>query len=208
MQLRDDEAIIAGLRHGDEHAVAELVRVYGAQIFKQALRQLRNREDAEEVTQDVLVKVVNRIRDFRGDAALASWIYRITFNASMSRLRAGASARRHIRVEPVEEEIRARRGGSDDPADWSALGDEHVLRTELMEALHAALTDMPSIYRVPVILRDVQGLSSEEASAVLKVKNQTLKSRLHRGRLLLRQRLAEFAGGLTLRPMVPQTLNR
>jgi RNA polymerase sigma-70 factor (ECF subfamily) len=169
---------------------------------------LRNREDAEEVTQDVLVKVVNRIHDFRGDAALASWIYRITFNASMSRLRAGGSARRHLQIEPVEPGIGARRSGSEDPADWSTLGDEHVLRTELMEALHAALTDMPSIYRVPVILRDVQGLSSEEASAVLKVKNQTLKSRLHRGRLLLRRRLAEFAGGLTLRPMVPQTLNR
>jgi len=64
--------------------------------------------------------------------------------------------------------------------------------------LHAAVAELPPIYRAPVILRDLQGMSTEEASRQLKVKDQTLKSRLHRGRLILRQRLAEFAGGLTL----------
>jgi RNA polymerase sigma-70 factor (ECF subfamily) len=61
-----------------------------------------------------------------------------------------------------------------------------------------ALSDLPAIYRVPILLRDIQGLSTEEASAVLHVKDQTLKSRLHRGRMILRDRLAEFAGGINL----------
>ena len=83
-------------------------------------------------------------------------------------------------------------------ADWSALADEHVMRVELRESLVKAVRELPAIYRAPVILRDIQGLSTEEASAVLQVKDQTLKSRLHRGRVILRQRLAAFAGGLSL----------
>jgi RNA polymerase sigma-70 factor (ECF subfamily) len=72
------------------------------------------------------------------------------------------------------------------------------MRTQMRDRLADAMQALPPIYRVPVMLRDIQGLSTEEASEVLQVKTQTLKSRLHRGRLILRQRLADFAGGLTL----------
>jgi RNA polymerase sigma-70 factor (ECF subfamily) len=85
-----------------------------------------------------------------------------------------------------------------EPADWSGLADDQVLRAEMREQLVAALTHLPTVYRVPVLLRDIHGLSTEEASAVLKVKPQTLKSRLHRGRLILRKHLGDFAGGLEL----------
>jgi RNA polymerase sigma-70 factor (ECF subfamily) len=85
-----------------------------------------------------------------------------------------------------------------EPADWSSLADDHVLRTEMRDHLIQALTHLPTVYRVPVILRDINGLSTEEASAILRVKPQTLKSRLHRGRLILREHLAEFAGGVML----------
>ena len=85
-----------------------------------------------------------------------------------------------------------------DPADWSSLADDHVMRREMRERLIKALTTLPEVYRTPVILRDLQGMSTEEASSVLRVKPQTLKSRLHRGRLILRQALAEFAGGVAL----------
>ena len=90
-----------------------------------------------------------------------------------------------------------------DVADWSALADEHVMRVELRESLVKAVRDLPAIYRAPVILRDIQGLTTEEASAMLQVKDQTLKSRLHRGRVILRQRLAAFAGGLSLHNPLP-----
>ena len=75
--------------------------------------------------------------------------------------------------------------------------------SELRERLVEAVRELPAIYRAPVILRDIQGLSTEEASAMLRVKDQTLKSRLHRGRLILRQRLADFAGGLSLHNPLP-----
>lgn len=85
-----------------------------------------------------------------------------------------------------------------EPADWSSLGDESVHRSQLRRHLTSALKDLPEIYRTPVILRDLHGLTTEEASTRLGIKEQTLKSRLHRGRLFLRGRLAEFATGLTL----------
>jgi RNA polymerase sigma-70 factor (ECF subfamily) len=182
------------MQEGDSSAVAELAATYGLQINQLAYRYMKNKEDAEEVAQDVLMKVYRKIGAFRGDAALSSWIYRITFNTAMSRLRNGRFTR-PVEVAPAEG---APDSAATEVADWSALADEQVLRSQMRERLVRALTELPSIYRVPVILRDVQGLSTEEASAILRVKPQTLKSRLHRGRLILRDRLAAFAGGLTL----------
>ena len=193
-----DTQLVERLQAGDDSAVADLAGAYGAKMYQLALRYTRNREDAEEVVQDVLMKVRDKIDAFRGDAALSSWIYRITFNTAMSRLRSTRAARLHeVSDEPVHtlDEPGPR---AFDPADWSNLGDELVLRGELRDALQAAVAELPAIYRAPVILRDLKGMSTEEASRRLKVKDQTLKSRLHRGRLILRQRLAEFAGGLTL----------
>lgn len=187
--------LIERLRAHDPAAVSDLSDSYGAKIYQLAFRYLRNREDAEEVAQDVLLKVYQKIDAFRGDAALSSWIYRITFNAAMSRLREFKQNLPNALEKPNDEEGQPLRR---EVIDWSPLADEEMLRTEMRQALVRALKDMPVLYRAPVILRDVQGLSTEEASAVLHVKEQTLKSRLHRGRLMLREQLSDFAGGLSL----------
>jgi RNA polymerase sigma-70 factor (ECF subfamily) len=196
-------ALVNRLRAGDATAVDDLASAYGSRIYQLAFRYMKNREDAEEVAQDVLLKVYRKIGAFRGDSALSSWIYRITFNAAMSRLRNSKFSR------PFEVPEEAMRAGSEDGdaafrprevADWSSLGDEAVMRAQLRERLQEAMKDLPPIYRIPVVLRDLEGLSTEEASQVLKVKTQTLKSRLHRGRLILRQRLADFSTGLSLHP--------
>lgn len=193
-----DSALIARLQARDDTAVAELSRNYGFKMYQLALRYTRNKEDAEEVVQDVLLKVRDKIDAFRGDAALSSWIYRITFNTAMSRLRATKSARTH---EVPDESSATQHDGSPravEPVDWSNLGDELVYRRQMRDALRVAVAELPAIYREPVILRDLRGLSTEEASRRLKVKDQTLKSRLHRGRLILRDRLANFSSGLAL----------
>ena len=198
-----DSALIERLQAGDDTAVAELARDYGAKMYQLALRYTRNKEDAEEVVQDVLLKVRDKIDAFRGDAALSSWIYRITFNTAMSRLRATKSARMH---EVPDEPIGTQDGATPralEPADWSNLGDDLVHRRQMRDALRAAVAELPAIYREPVILRDLRGLSTEEASRWLKVKDQTLKSRLHRGRLILRDRLANFADGMSMRNAAP-----
>jgi RNA polymerase sigma-70 factor (ECF subfamily) len=198
MRQPSERDLIRRMQAGDRTAVAELASTYGPRIHQLAFRYLKNWEDAEEVTQDVLMKVHRKIDDFRGDAALSSWIYRITFNTAMSRLRSGKYSRPYEvpRLETMTSEDGER--AMQEPADWSALADDRIMRGEMRQRLILALTRLPKVYRIPVLLRDIRGLSTEEASAVLRVKPQTLKSRLHRGRLILRQHLGDFAGGIAL----------
>jgi RNA polymerase sigma-70 factor (ECF subfamily) len=193
--------LLARLKSGDELALAELADEFGAKIYQLAFRYLRNKEDAEEVTQDVLFKVYRKVDAFRGDAALSSWIYRITFNAAMSRLRTAKFQRAQDderRTSSGDVDAQGEPSRAKDVADWSNLADERVLRSQLRQRVFSAILSLPAIYRAPVMLRDIQGMSTEEASAMLRVKDQTLKSRLHRGRLILRKQLADFAGGLSL----------
>jgi RNA polymerase sigma-70 factor (ECF subfamily) len=200
MRDPNDTALLARLQTGDELALGDLADAYSSKIYQLAFRYLRNKEDAEEVTQDVLYKVYRKVGEFRGDAALSSWIYRITFNAAMSRLRTAKYQRSQ------DEERRSASADGDeqgqplpvDIADWSDMADERVLRSQLRRRVFSAILALPAIYRAPVMLRDIQGMSTEEASAMLRVKDQTLKSRLHRGRLILRKQLADFAGGLSM----------
>ena len=187
--------LVERLKAHDPAAVVDLANTYGAKIHQLAFRYLRNREDAEEVAQDVLLKVYQKIDAFRGDAALSSWIYRITFNAAMTRLR---EFKQNLPEAHEKADEDSGQPITRDVVDWSPLADEEMLRAEMRQALVRALKEMPVLYRAPVILRDVQGLSTGEASAVLQVKEQTLKSRLHRGRLMLREELADFAGGLSM----------
>ena len=199
MRDQADRALLERLRGRDEHALAELASLYGQKIFQLAFRYVRNHEDAEEVVQDVLLKVFRKIDAFRGDSALSSWIYRITFNTAMSRLRRGKAARiAEVTEIEIGTTLNEDAPAGFDPADPSQLADQSVFRAQLHDRLAAALVELPAIYREPVILRDLNGLSTEEASATLRVKNQTLKSRLHRGRMLLREKLADFAGGLSM----------
>lgn len=200
MREHSESALLQRLRQRDESALAELSSLYGHKIFQLAFRCLRNHEDAEEVVQDVLLKVFRKIELFRGDSALSSWIYRITFNTAMSRLRNGKFMRpaevseHEMQGQEQEDGVRRLR----EAADWSSLADEAFLRSQLRDRLADAMKDLPEIYRTPIVLRDIHGMSTEEASQMLQVKSQTLKSRLHRGRLILRERLADFSTGLSL----------
>jgi RNA polymerase sigma-70 factor (ECF subfamily) len=200
MSDQNERALVERLRERDEHALAELSATYGHRIFQLALRHLRNHEDAEEVVQDVLLKVFRKIDAFRGDSALSSWIYRITFNTAMSRMRR-LKAMRNAEVSEIEiaTAVNAEAMAALDPPDWSDLADLPLLKSQLRERVALAVVGLPEIYREPVILRDLNGLSTEEASTKLQIKIQTLKSRLHRGRLMLRERLSDFADGLSMR---------
>ena len=203
MNRTEDRQLVAKLQARDETAVHELAERYGSRIYQLALRQMKNREDAEEVTQDVLMKVYRKIDAFRGDSALSSWIYRITFNTAMSRLRTSKLARAAQQHERNRDDEDENQRAARQPADWSNMPDEELLRAQLRRAVVAAIQDLPEIYRVPVVLRDIEGLSTEEASTRLRVKDQTLKSRLHRGRLMLRERLQAFTNGLSLHRPTP-----
>jgi RNA polymerase sigma-70 factor (ECF subfamily) len=196
-----DQALVNRLRAGEESAVRDLHRLYRARIYQWASRYLKTPEDVEEVTQDVLFRVCRKIDAFRGDSALSSWIFRITFNAAMSRLRTGRSKRAHEvpRADLRRPSLEGEGWDSlEEIPDWSSLPDDALCRAHWRQRVMDALMEVPAIYRLPVVLRDVQGLSTGEASAVLKLKPATLKSRLHRGHLILRERLREYSDGLGL----------
>ncbi len=127
----------------------------------------------------------------------------------MSRLRTARISARRLKTvvrRPRPKRTATTSSRAADVADWSDMADERVLRSQLRRRVFRAILALPAIYRAPVMLRDIQGMSTEEASAMLRVKDQTLKSRLHRGRLILRKQLADFAGGLTLHRPVYGTL--
>src|SRR5258705_1808993 len=121
--LTADQQLLARLQSGDDRALADLSDAYSSKIYQLAFRYLRNKEDAEEITQDVLFKVYRKVDAFRGDAQLSSWIYRITFNAAMSRLRTAryqrAQAEDRRAAAASEEEGSASASRSRDVADWS-----------------------------------------------------------------------------------------
>ena len=191
--------LLSRLQRGDSAALDELSTRYGTRIRLQAQRYLDNREDAEEVTQDVLVKVWRHLHDFRAEAALTSWIHRITFNTAMSQLR---RRRRAARVDRPEGSRPPRTSRQPEPGDWSGSAEESTLRRQFMDRLTEAFAEMPEIYREPVMLRDVHGFSIEDASALLRLNKQTLKSRVHRGRRFLQRHLLDFREGLAMhRPM-------
>src|SRR6478609_5816346 len=118
MQTAQERQLIARLRAGDDTAVQELADRYRSRIFQLAMRYMKNHEDAEEVTQDVLLKVYRKVDAFRGDAQLSSWIYRITFNAAMSRLRTA----RYQRAQAEDRRVAAA-ATDDDPAQTSRTPD-------------------------------------------------------------------------------------
>lgn len=201
-----ERELINGIQAGDQQAVSTLAETYGPRIHQLAMRYTKNWEDAEEVAQDVLWKVSRKIGAFRGDSALSSWIYRITFNTAMSRLRSQRARMKADAAAAAELEqsavVVAPVAPGDQPqreaVDWTAMADDEVMRAQMRQRLIEGLKQLPKVYRIPVLLRDIKGLSTEEAAAVLHVKPQTLKSRLHRGRLILRQHLSDFAGGLAM----------
>src|SRR5881628_2487612 len=131
--MRDprEDNLLERLKAGDDRALADVAETYGSKIYQLAFRYLRNREDAEEVTQDVLFKVYRKVGTFRGDAALSSWIYRITFNAAMSRLRTAQYQRSQEEDRQMaSEDADASRPSRSEVADWSDMADERVLRSQ------------------------------------------------------------------------------
>jgi RNA polymerase sigma-70 factor (ECF subfamily) len=171
---------------------------YGNRAYRLAVGITRNAHDAEEVVQDAFWSVLRNIGTFRGDASLGSWIYRIVANAAYQNVRRSRHRREEICLEDVLPSFREDGRHAGPVSDWSARIDDPAAQTELRVALNAAIEDLPPEYRVAIVLRDVEGFSMREVADALKVTMGNAKSRVHRGRLFLRKRLAIFLGGATI----------
>ncbi|MBI4305689.1 MAG: sigma-70 family RNA polymerase sigma factor [Chloroflexi bacterium] len=154
-------------------------------VYNVAFRMMGNHADAEEVVQEAFLSAYRARDRFRGASQVTTWLYRITVNASLMRLRK-KSRKVEVPTDPAEM-TRAY-----DSPDRRATPDQAVLSQELAEKLQAAIANLPPDQRAAVVLRDVQGLSNEEAAAALDISLPALKTRLHRGRVALREVLAPY----------------
>ncbi len=189
-----DAALVAQLRRADTRAVETLVRAYGDRVYRLAIRITGNASDAEEVVQDALWTASRKIDTFRGTAAFGSWVYRITANAAYQKRR-GRQSRRHevSREDPVQSfDDNGQHAGV--AVDWSRRLTDPAIEGELKRVLCAAIDELSPDYRTALLLRDVEGLSNLEIAETLQVRRGTIKSRVHRARLFLRTRLADYVG--------------
>ncbi len=184
-----DPELVERLKRGDEEAFVGLLRRYQGKVYRLAMNMTRNPQDAEEVTQDVFLTVYRKIGDFDGRAAFSTWLYRVASNAALMKLRGRRSEPHHS----IEEEGPA--FGPDGHharpiADWSELPDDQLLSAERRRALEQAIEALPPDYKAVVVLRDIEGLSNQEVAEIVGATVLAVKSRLHRARLALRERLA------------------
>jgi len=186
-----DAPLLEALRRQDPSAAERLVGTFGDRAYRLALGITRNPADAEEVVQDAFCKVIRKIDTFRGDSAFRSWFYRIVSNAAYEKVRGAARRRAGISLDEVLPSFRTNGEYAESIVDWSPAVDDPARRIELRVALTAAVADLPADYHTIVLWHDVEGLSTAEIAETLGTSAASVKSRLHRGRLFLRKRLAE-----------------
>jgi RNA polymerase sigma-70 factor (ECF subfamily) len=187
----EDAALLSRLRLGTPAAVEALFDRYHGKVYSLAMSILKNKSDAEEAAQDVIFTVVRKADRFRGNSALYSWIYRICVNTCLMRLHKG----RRTETVPIEEflPVFTKEGAHARPVDdWSREVERRFLEKELGHVIGGFTATLPEKYRVVFALHDVQGLSYEETAQVLDLTIAAVKSRLHRSRLYLRERLSRY----------------
>ena len=177
----DSAEFVSRLRAGDHRAFEELVRTQQHRVYGLALRMLGNAAEAQDIAQEAFLRAHRGLAEFRGDARLSTWLYSIVSRLCLNRL-AGSERR----LERHGEETLA------GLADASPRPDQALERGELDEALHRAIAELPEERRIVVVLRDVEGLAYEEIAEVLTLPVGTVRSRLHRARLDLKEKLERF----------------
>jgi RNA polymerase sigma-70 factor (ECF subfamily) len=167
----------------------QVFRDYAPRVYNLARRMLGNDADAEDVTQDVLLQVVRKLDTFRGASAFPTWLHRVTVNAALAHRRKRAQREDHRVPDPLENFL-------DDGhhshvvRPWSVRPDQEALDRETHDLIEKAISRLPEIYRDVYVLADVEGLPNAEIGDMLGLSIPAVKSRLHRGRLLMRDALA------------------
>jgi RNA polymerase sigma-70 factor (ECF subfamily) len=184
--------LLERLRAGDAAALETLMAEYGARVYRLAYGITRSQEDAEEVAQDVFLTIARKSASFEGRSAIGSWIYRVTTNAALNKRR---GKRREVET-PLEEHLPTfkpdgHREGERSflLADWSQDPERTLLSGEARDVLQRAIDGLPERYRAVLVLRDVEELSNEEVAELVGDSLASVKSRLHRARMALREQL-------------------
>lgn len=186
--IKTDEQLIEEFRLGNKLSFEELISRYAEKAYSLASRMCRNQEDAEEVLQDVFTTVYRKLQNFEGKSSFSSWLYRVTVNAALMKLRKNRQDKSIAMEDALPDEEHTLILQTQD----CDLSDQITLRREVSSVLEEAIQKLPDDYRPVFILRDVDGLTSKEVGKILGLSIPAVKSRLHRSRLMLRRKLNNF----------------
>ena len=197
MDTESERQLVERLRARDASALEPLMDRHAGRLYRLAYGITRNDADAEEVVQDVFLTLFRKIDGFEGRAALGSWLYRVTANAALIKRR-GKRAELEVSLEEQLPTFLADGHRQGDRsfllADWSETPEEVLLTGEARKTLECALDRLPDHYRAVVVLREVEGLDNEAVACILGESVSTVKSRLHRARMALREELTRALG--------------
>ena len=185
----DELALVQAAKRGDVSAFEQLVKRYDRNIFRIAQHITQNREDAEDVVQDAFLKAYENLEQFQGNSKFYTWLVRIAVNESLMKLR----RRRSDRTVSLDAEIETEEDTMPrEVADWSPNPEQLYKQGELKDILRKTIQGLPASFRTVFVLRDVEGLSTEETAEALDLSIPAVKSRLLRARLQLRERLNRY----------------
>jgi RNA polymerase sigma-70 factor, ECF subfamily len=190
----DDQVLMQRLKAGDHEAFELIFRRYINRVSRQALRLLGDTAEAEEVVQEVFLTIYTKAHTFRGDSAFSTWLYRLTVNAALGRLR----RRKGNDAVSLDDYLpRFQEDGHHlirPVVDWSEALEDRVANDELRRLLYQAIEQLGPIDKAVVVLSDIEGMPDKEIGEILTLSVPAVKARLHRARLSLRGRLAVTLG--------------
>ena len=184
-----DVELVAQAKAGDTAAFEQLIRQYERQIFRTANHITQNREDAEDITQDVFFKAYQKLEQFQGNSKFSTWLVRIAVNESLMRLR----KRKTSKTVSMDQDVETEEGSIPrDFAEWRPNPEQNYSQAEMAEILQKTIAGLPPGFRTVFTLRDIENLSTEETAEALGLSVPAVKSRLLRARLQLRERLSRY----------------
>ena len=187
--VSDELSLVQAAKKGDVDAFGELVKRYDRNVFRIALHITQNREDAEDVVQDAFLKAYGNLEQFQGQSKFYTWLVRIAVNEALMKLR----RRRPERMVSLDQEVQTEEDSMPrEVADWSPNPEQLYNQAELRDILGKTIQGLPPSFRTVFVLRDVEGLSTEETAQALDLSIPAVKSRLLRARLQLRERLNRY----------------
>jgi RNA polymerase sigma-70 factor, ECF subfamily len=186
-----DEILVAKSQKGDYSAFEKLVKRYEKKIYNLAYRILGNQEEANDILQETFIQTLRKIKTFRGKSQFSTWLYRIAVNLCLMKKRRDKKMPTISMDMPVryKDEDEIKREFADD---WAKNPLATLENKELKETIDVAIKALPVDYRTVFILRDVNGLPNQEVAKMLKISVAAVKSRLHRARLFLRDKLSQY----------------
>jgi RNA polymerase sigma-70 factor, ECF subfamily len=187
--VSEELALVQAAKQGDVGAFEQLVKRYDRNIFRIAQHITQNREDAEDVVQDAFLKAYENLDQFQGNSKFYTWLVRIAVNESLMKLR----RRKTSKTVSMDEDVETEEGSMPrEFADWSPNPEQQYGQSELGDILRKTIQGLPTSFRTVFVLRDVEGLSTEETAEMLNLSVPAVKSRLLRARLQLRERLNRY----------------